>query len=498
MNGTKNIHRILFVVIGVVMGAGGTALLLRDGAGGPSGMAAEPGDGAHEGMTMPAQGEAGARDGMTMPGETDPPAGDFGEREILYWRAPMDPNYTSDRPGKSPMGMDLVPVYADEAATDDGGIRVSRSFLQNFAVRTAMVHRGTLPVSIRTVGILAHNEERVVSVQTKYEGWIERASVNNVGETVERGDVLFEIYSPQLVTTQREFLGAMEYVGRLREGGAYPEAVARARSLVEAARERLLYWDMTEEQIDALAESENVTRTVTVFAPATGFIVDKMGDSMEGMKLSPGMTVLKIADHSTLWAETDFYEDDLRHVREGQGIVIEADAFPGREWSGRILFFRPAVNPETRTLTAFVEVANPDLLLRPKMYVNVAVRTSGAADVVMAPAEAVLHSGTRAVVIVAKGGGVFEPREVAPGTESEGMVEIASGLAAGETVVVSSQFLIDSDANLRAAISQLLGSAEGGEPGHVHESMPAGDPAMAGDPATAGDSAAAGAHRHHR
>ena len=148
-----------------------------------------------------------------MPGETDPAMGqDAGEREVLYWRAPMDPNYTSDQPGKSPMGMDLVPVYAEEA-TADGGIRVSQSFLQNFAVRTAMVHRGTLPVSIRTVGILAHNEERVVSVQTKYEGWIERASVNNVGETVTRGDVLFEIYSPQLVTTQREFLGAMEYVG---------------------------------------------------------------------------------------------------------------------------------------------------------------------------------------------------------------------------------------------------------------------------------------------
>ncbi len=449
MNGTKNVHKVLFVVIGVAIGAGGTALLLRDRAGGPSGMGGDSSAGAHE--------------GMTMPGKADPsPEQTPDEREILYWRAPMDPNYTSDQPGKSPMGMDLVPVYADEA-TADGGIRVSRSFLQNFAVRTTMVHRGNLPVSIRTVGILAHNEERVVSVQTKYEGWIERASVNNVGETVAQGDVLFEIYSPQLVTTQREFLGAMEYVGRLRDGGAYAQAIERAQSLLEAARERLLYWDMTEEQIDALAESGSVTRTVTVFAPATGFIVDKIGDSMEGMKLSPGMTVMKIADHSTLWAETEFYEDDLRHVREGQAVAIEADAFPGREWSGRILFFRPAVNPQTRTLTAFVEVANPNLRLRPMMYVNVAVRTTGAVDVVMAPAEAVLHSGTRTVVIVAKGGGVFEPREVVLGTESGGMVEIASGLAAGETVVVSSQFLIDSDANLRAAISQVLGGGEEGD-----------------------------------
>ena len=447
MRNARKVGGFVYVVIGVVIGAGGTALLVRDRSG-----------------EMPGEPEPGAHEGMAMPGETDPAMGQAAdEREILYWRAPMDPNYTSDRPGKSPMGMDLVPVYADEASAD-GAIRVSQSFLQNFAVRTAMVHRGTLPVSIRTVGILAHNEERVVSVQTKYEGWIERASVNNVGETVTRGDVLFEIYSPQLVTTQREFLAAMEYVGRLRDGGAYAQAVERAQSLLEAARERLLSWDMTGEQIDALAESREVTRTVTVFAPATGFIVDKMGDSMEGMKLSPGMTVLKIADHSTLWAETEFYEDDLRHVREGQAVAVEADAFPGREWSGRILFFRPAVNARTRTLTAFVEIANPELRLRPRMYVNVTVRANAATDVVMAPAEAILHSGTRAVVIVARGGGVFEPREVVLGTESGGMAEIASGLAAGETVVVSSQFLIDSDANLRAAISQLPGSAEEAEP----------------------------------
>ena len=481
MSGRNRMRGAVFVVVGIVVGAGGTALLMRGGADGPEmdqpmGMAEHEGMAGHEGMAE--------HEGMAMPGAADPamdpPAGerdagatDPQEREVLYWRAPMDPNYTSDRPGKSPMGMDLVPVYADEAQAD-GGIRVSQAFLQNFAVRTDVVRRGALPVSIRTVGILAHNEERVVSVQTKYEGWIERATVNNVGETVERGDVLFEIYSPQLVTTQREFLGAMDYVGRLRDGGAYPEAVERARSLLEASRERLLYWDMTPEQIDELAESGEVARTVRVFAPASGFIVEKMGDSMEGMKLGPGMTVLKIADHSTLWAETEFYEDDLRHVREGQAVVIEADAFPGREWSGRILFFRPAVNPQTRTLTAFVEVANPDLRLRPMMYVNVTVRTSGAVDAVMVPSEAILHSGTRAVVVVALGGGVFEPREVVLGTESEGMQEVASGLAEGETIVVSSQFLIDSDANLRAAISQLLGSASEaepmapGSPGHEH------------------------------
>ena len=376
-------------------------------------------------------------------------------RKVLYWRAPMDPNYRSDRPGKSPMGMDLVPVYEDGAGVD-GGVRVSQSFLQNFAVRTTEVTRGTLPISIRTVGVLAHNEEKVVSVNTKFDGWIEKARVNNVGETVAAGEPLFDIYSPQLVTTQREYLAAMDYLARLTQSGAYPEAIDRARSLLDAARERLRYWDITEEQIDELEASGTATRTVRLFSPASGFVVDKMGDSLEGMKLSPGMTVLKIADHSTLWAQADFYEEDLRHVREGSRAMIEVDAFPGRRWVGRILFFDSAVNQTTRSLTAFIEVANPDLSLRPMMYVDVSVWAEGATDAVIVPAEAVLHSGERAVVIVAAGDGVFQPREVELGIGAEGMQEVTEGLAPGEEIVVSSQFLIDSESNLKAAISQLL------------------------------------------
>ncbi len=384
-------------------------------------------------------------------------------RKALYWRAPMDPNYRSDRPGKSPMGMDLVPVYEDEGGVD-GGVRVSQSFLQNFAVRTAEVTRGTLPISIRTVGVLAHNEEKVVSVNTKFDGWIEKAQVNNVGETVEEGEPLFDIYSPQLVTTQREYLAAMDYLARLEQSGAYREAIDRARSLLDAARERLRYWDITEAQIDDLEASGTAARTVRLFSPASGFVVAKMGDSLEGMKLSPGMTVLKIADHSTLWAQADFYEEDLRHVREGSRATIEVDAFPGRRWAGRILFFDSAVNQTTRSLTAFIEVANPDLSLRPMMYVDVSVSAEGATDAVIVPAEAVLHSGERAVVIVAEGGGVFQPREVSLGLAAEGLQEVTDGLAEGEQIVVSSQFLIDSESNLKAAISQLLRGDEQEKP----------------------------------
>ncbi|MYK82195.1 MAG: efflux RND transporter periplasmic adaptor subunit [Gammaproteobacteria bacterium] len=340
-------------------------------------------------------------------------------------------------------------------------------------MRTAAIERRDLRRSIRTVGILAHNDEKVVSVNTKFEGWIERAAVNNVGESVQQGDVLFEIYSPELVTTQQEYLAAMDYLKRLREGGAHADAVGRAESLLEATRERLRHWDVTEAQIAALAAAGQASRTLPFLAPTSGFVVAKMGDSLDGMKLSPGMTVLKIADHSALWVEVQLYEEDVRHVHEGSPVSIEVEAFPERRWNGRIRFFRSAVSAQTRTLTAFVEIANPDLALRPMMYVNVAIEAEGVRDAIVAPAESVLRSGTRSVVIVDRGAGVFEPREVALGLADDGLQEITAGLAAGERVLVSSQFLIDSESNLQAATAQLLrGTGETGDSAASNDAGP--------------------------
>ena len=247
----------------------------------------------------------------------------------------MHPHVVRHEPGQCPIcGMNLVPKRSVDAVealglTEPTAVRVPSRFLQNFAVRTAVVERGALPVSIRTVGVLAHNEERLVSVNTKFGGWIERAHVNNVGETVAEGDVLFDIYSPQLVATQREYLAAHSYVARLVEGGADSDAVERAEALLEATRERLRNWDITEAQIAHLVSGGAAPRTVRFFAPASGLVVAKSGDSLEGMRVDPGMTVLKIADHSTLWAEVRFFEEHLRHVREGSEAVVEADAFPG-------------------------------------------------------------------------------------------------------------------------------------------------------------------------
>ena len=378
----------------------------------------------------------------------------------------MHPQVLQNEPGDCPIcRMDLVPIETNAPGpTATPGVHVSRGFLQSFGVRTTHVERGSLPVGIRTIGILAHNERNVFSVNTKFSGWIERARVNNVGEQVTAGDILFEIYSPDLVTTQHEYLTAMDYSARLRERAAYAGALEQAASLVDAARERLLYADMTAQQIDALEATRQISRTVEFVSPASGFVVEKMNDSLEGMRLDPGMTVLKIADHSTLWVEVEFYERDVRHLREGQQVTVTVDAFPGRRWNGAIAFFRPAMNPATRTLTAFVEVDNADLQLRPRMFATVEANAPGADDALIVPADAVLHSGDQTVVVVARGDGYFTPREVRLGLASDGRQEVIEGLDGNEEIVISSQFLIDSESNLKAAIAQLLGEPVEAEP----------------------------------
>ena len=391
----------------------------------------------------------------------------------------MHPHVLLHGPGVCPIcGMDLVPVEPDPAAhehdpapasADDSlgspvSVHVDPAFLQSFGVRTEVVGKGSLDLEIRTVGYLAHDDEAVFSVNTKFGGWIEQAHVATVGERVSQGDVLFEIYSPELVTSQWDYISAIEYAERLRERGAHDDAVRQAESLAAAARERLRSWDMTPRQIEALETTREPSRTVEFVSPVSGFLVEKTGDSLEGLRLSPGMTVLKFADHHTLWVEAEFFEHDVRHLREDQQVVVTIDAFPQRQWDGTILFFRPAMNPATRTLTAFVKVDNSDLLLRPKMFANVVARTPAAADAVLVPSDAVLRAGGRSIVIVAEGGGRFTPREVRLGLSAAGRQQILEGLAEGETIVTTSQFLFDSESNLRAAIARLAAEAPNDRP----------------------------------
>ena len=384
------------------------------------------------------------------------------ERKIKYWRSSMNPSEISSKPGKDSMGMDLVPVYEDEQQQETG-IRVDPSFLQNFAVRTVKAQVGSIPVDIRTIGILNYNEKNLALISTKFEGWIEKAYVNYVGEPVQKGQVLFEIYSPQLVTTQHDFLSAVAYVDKLA-GRADPGAVERARSLLNATAERLHYWDIGDDQIAQLRETGKITRTLKIVSPVSGVVAAKMSDSLEGMKLDPGMSVFKIADLSTIWAEVEVYEDQIRYMQPGRQADITVDVFPNRHWSGKVIYLDPAVSQQTRTLKAYVEIGNQDEKLRPQMYANVELRVPVVSGAVKVPEEAVLHSGESSVVIVQKATGLFEPREVELGALGDGYREIRKGVQAGETVVTSSQFLIDSESNLKEAIQKMLAERTGGRP----------------------------------
>lgn len=377
------------------------------------------------------------------------------EREILYWRAPMDPNFTSDRPGKSPMGMDLVPVYADEAASQpEGTVRIDPSFVQRIGVRTAPVERRDIAQTIRTVGTLAHNDKQIAWINTKFDGWIENVAVNYLGETVEEGQVLFDIYSPQLVTTQNEYLQAVRYAERL-DASRYPDVAARAHSLVESARARLRFWDVTDEQIESLEGEQTPRRTLSVVSPVTGVVVDKMDEALDGMYVRPGMNLYKVADLTTIWVDVEIFEHQVEAMRIGQRAEVELPYVPGRPYTGFVRYLYPHFNQETRTMTVSIELANPDLTLRAGMYANVTFDVPVARNALTVPEEAVIRSGTRELVVLELSRGLFRVAEITLGASGDGVFEVRDGVGEGDRIVVSAQFLIDSESNLTQAIRAL-------------------------------------------
>ncbi|MFZ0430089.1 MAG: efflux RND transporter periplasmic adaptor subunit [Acidobacteriota bacterium] len=384
-----------------------------------------------------------------------------GERKILYWRAPMDPTYTSDKPGKSPMGMDLVPVYADEAAKEEEQaadvVKIDPTFVQNIGVQTAPVKRTDIPFTIRTIGNVTYSDEQLHWVNTKYDGWIEKAYVNYVGQPVRKGQKLFEIYSPQLVTTQKEYLDALDYAERLSTG-PYPDIKERARSLLEASRQRLAYWDITDAQVAELEKTRKPRRTLTVVSPVSGMVVQKMDQALEGMYAKAGMNLYKIVDLSTIWVEADIFENQIPWLKTGQTALVEFPYQPGRKYRGRIRYVYPFFNDKTRTMKVSISLPNPGLELKKDMYANVTFDVPSAHNVLTVPEEAVIRSGERNIVVLSLGNGEFQIREVTLGLNGNGLYEVKKGLKEGEQIVVSSQFLIDSESNLKEAIRKMVSS----------------------------------------
>ncbi len=390
--------------------------------------------------------------------EEPPEAGET--REILHWRAPMDPNFISDRPGKSPMGMDLVPVYADETGDQPAGtVRIDPAFVQRIGVRTAPVMRRDIAREIRTVGTLAHNDRQTAWVGAKFEGWIENVAVNYLGETVEAGQVLFDIYSPQLVTTQTEYLSAVRYADGL-DAARFPEVAARARSLVEAARSRLRYWDITDEQIAMLEAEQTPQRTLSVHSPVTGVVVEKIDEALDGMFARPGMNLYKVADLTTIWVDVEIFEHQVEAMRIGQRAAVELPYVPGRPYTGFVRYLYPHFDQDTRTMTVSIELENPDLTLRAGMYANVTFDVPVAARALTVPEEAVIRSGDRDLVVLELSPGLFRVAGVTLGAEGDGVFEIRDGISEGDRIVVSAQFLIDSESNLNQAIQSFPDAPE--------------------------------------
>jgi Cu(I)/Ag(I) efflux system membrane fusion protein/cobalt-zinc-cadmium efflux system membrane fusion protein len=383
------------------------------------------------------------------------------------WTCGMHPQVLEDEPGNCPIcAMKLTPV-SDQTTShredeDSGTIQIDPVFVQNIGVQSEEITRTDIPFTIRTVGNLTYNDGQTVWVNTKYEGWIEKVYVNYVGEPVEKGQRLFEIYSPQLVTTQKEYLQALDYAQRMREGN-YPEITARADSLLNSARERLSYWDVTPDQIEELETSREPRRTLAVMSPAGGLVVEKMDQALEGMYAKAGMNLYKIADLSTIWVEVEVFENQIPWLRVGQRALVELAYEPGKQYTGRVRYLYPFLDEKTRTMKVSVELPNSGRKLRADMYANVTFEIPSVRDVVAIPEESVIHSGTRNVAILDRGDGRFEVREITLGVNGSGLWEVKEGLSEGDRIVVSSQFLIDSESNLQEAIRKMVS-----EPGHQH------------------------------
>jgi len=378
-----------------------------------------------------------------------------GGAEPTYWKAPMDPTYVRDAPGKSPMGMDLVPVCA--AGGDElpgGAVKINPGMIQNMGVRMARVERRDLSRVVRAVGRVDYDERLVEHVHIKVQGWIEKLHVEYEGEMVERGQPLLELYSPELVSTQEELLIAARYRDATGDS-PFSDVKRGGDDLFEATRRRLALWDIPERDIDRLLDRGIVRKTLTLYAPTSG-VVTHLG-VRKGMEVGANDDLYTIADLSRVWVYADVYEYELAWIAEGQRGVVELSYLPGVALEGVVTYIYPYLDPKTRTARIRLELDNPDGVLKPNMFANVSIEAETRKNVLAVPEEAVIRSGRRNLIVVALGDGRFQPRDVTLGLDTgDGWLEVRDGLRESEQVVTSGQFLIDSESKLQEAVQKLL------------------------------------------
>jgi Cu(I)/Ag(I) efflux system membrane fusion protein/cobalt-zinc-cadmium efflux system membrane fusion protein len=381
------------------------------------------------------------------------------EEPTQLYQCPMHPEVIEKEPANCPIcRMKLTPMQTSTVESEEhvsGVIQIDPAQVQNIGVVSKQAFRSDVTRSTRTVGILDFNADRVSWVNTKYSGWVEKVHVNYVGQDVQKGQPLFDIYSPELVTTQEEYLRALDYRESL-ELSDREEARRQADSLVHSSRDRLMNWDISEGQIDSLENNREVQRLLTVRSPSGGVVAEIMEESLEGVFVKAGINLYKIADISSLWVHADVYESDLPWVREGLPAEISLGR-SDRTFRGKVLFLYPEVSKDTRTLKICVEVPNTNNRLRAGMYTDVMLYGPIVKDAVLIPNSAVLRSGERDLVFIDLGEGRFEPREIRLGIRGEGDdVQVLEGVQAGEKVVTQAQFMLDSESRVQEAIQNFM------------------------------------------
>ncbi len=374
------------------------------------------------------------------------------DRKVLYWYDPMHPAYKSDKPGIAPdCGMQLVPKYADEetmAEMPAGTVQISSAKQQLIGVRTAVVESQRVTRTLRTVGRVEADETKIARIHVKVAGWVEEVYVDFVGKLVERGQPLFNLYSPELVSAQKEYLiarRAQNYLGQ----APYQEAAAGSEALLRAARERLKLWDVTDEQLQKLGETGEASRTITLYSPITGFVMKR--NLFPRVYVTPESELYELADLSAIWVNADIYEYEVPYVRLGQPARMQLSYFPGKVYTGTVSYIYPTLDPQTRTVKVRLEFPNPDLELKPDMFAEVELSIDYGTHVVV-PQEAVLDAGTEQVVFLAHPSGYFEPRRIKTGARVEDRIIVLGGLQPGDTIVTSGNFLIDSESRLKSAM----------------------------------------------
>jgi Cu(I)/Ag(I) efflux system membrane fusion protein len=359
------------------------------------------------------------------------------QKEILYWVAPMDPNYQRDKPGKSPMGMDLVPVYADDDA-QGGVVSIKPEVIQNLGVRTAKAERTRLWRGIDTVGYVDYDESKVSHIHLRTEGWIENLVVKSEGERIKKDERLFDLYSPELVNAQKEFVTALS---------------SGNKSLIRASKPRLAALGVSDSQIEQIEKTRQTRQHISVYAPQDGVVSSLM--VREGMFVKPSVNVMSLGDLSSVWLLAEVFEKQAQWVRVGQDAEVRLSYVPGHVWQGKVEYIYPSLDPKTRTLKVRLRFENPDEGLKPNMYANVRIFGGPKENIIIIPLEGLIRTGREERVIIDLGEGRFEARDVVSGIESGDYVEIIQGVDEGEQVVTSGQFLIDSEASMRAGIKRM-------------------------------------------